>query len=117
MADGENDAGLAASGEHACRIVSPKCERFFAEYLLPCRGAGEDLGGMQRMGRCQQNGLDSGIGEDGVERAGQFKMMFGTKVFRTFDVGLHGTNDLQPFVAERSLGEIAAPAPETDDCG
>src|SRR5258708_40354594 len=70
---------------------------------------------MQRMRRCQQDGVDSAIGEDSVKIVGQCELMFGTKLSRALDVGLHGADNPQPFLADRGLDEIAAPAAETDD--
>src|SRR5258708_31944661 len=72
---------------------------------------------MQRMRRCQQNGVDRGIGEDSVKIVGQCELMFGTKLSRSLEIGLHGADNPQPFLAARGLDEIAAPAAETDDRG
>src|SRR6266404_1330969 len=92
MSDSKYHASLAAGLEH------PRC-----------------FGAAQRMRRRQQDRVDAAIGEDGVQIASQLKMMLGAKVLRAFEVGLYGTHDLQPLVAERGLDETAAPAAEADD--
>src|SRR5260370_18224833 len=68
------------------------------------------------MRRRQEDRVDAGIGEDGVQIAGQLQMMLSAKIFCGFEVGLCGTDDRQPFVAERGLDETAAPAAEAGDC-
>src|SRR3982075_1792150 len=74
-----------------------------------------DLSWMQRMRRCQQDRVDGAVREDCVQIVGQFKMMFGAKALRSFDVGFCGTDDFQPLVAERGLDQTAAPAAEAHD--
>src|ERR1700738_1262543 len=114
MADGESDACFAASVEHPSRIGLAQREWLIAEHLLSRGGTGDHLCGMQRMRRCQQDRADRAIREDRVQIVGQLKMMFSAKAVRSFDVGLDGTDDLQPLVAERGLDEIAAPAAQAD---
>src|SRR5450755_1999276 len=67
------------------------------------------------MRRGQQDCVNGVIGEDGVQIAGQRKMMSRAKILRCLDVGLDGTRDLQLCVAHRGLDQVAAPAAETDD--
>src|SRR6266403_3058383 len=115
MSNSKYYAGFAAGLEHPRCISTAQRKRFLAEHLLSRGRTGNHLWRMQRMRRRQQDGVDAAICEDGVEIGCQLKMMFGAKVLRAFEVGLHGTQDLQTFVAERGLDETAAPAAEADD--
>src|SRR5258708_1609499 len=67
------------------------------------------------MRRCQQYRADHAIRKHRVQIVGQLEMIFGAKALRSLEVGLDGTDDVQPFAADRGLDEIAAPAAEADD--
>src|SRR6202035_3229627 len=97
-------------------VVATQRERLFTEYLLAGCGGDDHLIDVLGMRRRQQDRVDRAIAEDVVEIVGQVEMMFGAKPSRVVDVGLDGPNYLQASLAARSLGEIAAPAAQTDDC-
>ena len=71
VADGEDDAGLAAGIEHARRVGAAQGERLFAKHLFACSSAGDDLRRMQRVRGRQQDGIDRGVGEYGVQIIGE----------------------------------------------
>src|SRR5882724_400934 len=115
MADRKSDARFAASVEHARRIGAAQRKRLFAKHLLSRGGAGDHLGGMQRMWRRQQHCIDSWVRQHGIQIVGQIETAFGAKSSRAIDVRLDRAHDFQSLVAARCIHEIAAPAAQADD--
>src|SRR5690348_7956346 len=79
VSDGEYDAGSTTRLEHARSMLAPQRQRLFAEYLLAGLCRRDHLREMLGMRRCQQHGLDAGIGENSIEAFGQRQTMRGTE--------------------------------------
>src|ERR1700694_5625748 len=93
MSDSEHHACVATSSKPPGRIGAGERKRLLAENLLARARAGDHLRRMQRMGRCQQHGVDGAVSEDGIQIAAQLKMMLRAKTLRSFDVRLYGADD------------------------